>query len=367
MGLTRAEIQALIDAAPDGRIGQPPGVLHQAGRPVVWVPYGEHHLDGSIVVDRRLDVRFSGSTLVVPDGVRAIHAAPGAWCGRARDFTVFGGSRNAAQHGTDGVFVEAFGFQVSDALARYVGTGLRAQASVQQGANANGLDVRGFSAWDCDTGLHLKGGDTNGGSFAAIKINGCRVGLLDESFLGNHFSSVMFHTIAEHAYRCTVPANYSYIAGVYVELDCGSALPGGWLDCIEDQPLQTWVGGNVIPLLKRAERVGYGSTRLRFGETAPDGSRIRVRIPDVLVESAMTAERRRPDGTLRDGLGIGWSQLLQKVGVWLYGAGGAGTRQIQPLSATGVDHPAGHGHARVNGRPSTEGPPQGYDVPKPSQ
>ncbi len=101
--MTRAEIQALIDAAPDGRVG-----IHQAGRPVVSIPYGHHVLDGPIVIDRRVDVSFSGGVLLLPNGVRGLHLKTGAWGARVRDVCVFGQGQVAAQHGAEGILCESY-------------------------------------------------------------------------------------------------------------------------------------------------------------------------------------------------------------------------------------------------------------------
>lgn len=357
--LTRAEIQALIDAAPDGRIG-----IHQAGRPVVSVPYGMHVLDGPLVIEKRIDLTFNGGILVVPDGTVALHVKPPAWCARVRDVCVAGQSQVGSQHGAAGIRVEAWGAEVRDVLVRWVGTGVHIPASAQSGSNANGVRLDGVTIFNCDAGFHIKGGDTNGGWFAGTKIDSCRVGILDESFLGNTFAGTMLHTITEHAYKCTATANYSTIAGTYMELDCGSALPGGVKDTIVDQLGQAWIGGAAVAFAKVADRVGYGSTRLRFGESASDGTRYTVRIPDAVAEAALTAQRMKASGALIDGLRLRWNQLLKSVGLEAFAPPG-GNGSIRPIGWTGIGHASGFGHARANAQPSQQGNPAGYEVPKP--
>lgn len=355
--MDRAEIQALIDAAPDGRVG-----FHQAGRPQVTIPYGLHVLDGPLVVEKRIDLTFNGGTLVLPNGVRGLHVKTGAWGARLRDVCVFGQSQDAAKHGADGILVESYGVEVCDALVRYCGTGLRISGTAQNQTNANAFRGRALSIFDCDLALHLKGGDTNGGCIEALVINACRAGILDESFLGNAFVGVMFHTIREHAYRCTAAANYSTIVGSYVEIDCGSGLPGGFKETIQDGPSSTWLGGGAVPLAPLGTRVGLTSSRLRFGDGLPDGGRVEVTMPAGAAWAALDARRKSAAGVLVDGFRLRWVDLLKQVGLEAIPGVGGGAGLLRPFGWTGTGHAAGFGHMRVNAEP---GVPGGYEVPKP--
>lgn len=361
----RDEIQALLDATPNGKIG-----IHQAGRPVVSIPYGEHVLDGPIVINRRMDVSFCGGVLIVPDGVRAIEMKSGAWGARVRDVCVFGQSQDGAAHGTDGILVEAYGAEVRDAFIRFVGIGIHIAGSQTKNTNANGFAVSDVSIFNCDIGLHIKGGDTNAGQFVGVKIDSCRSGILDESFLGNVFVSTMLHTISEHAYKCTVGANYSTFIGTYMELDCGSALPNGIHGTIVDKWRQSWIGGAAVTYCKVADRLGYGSTRLRFGETASDGVRYTVRIPDAAVEAVFTAERRdNVNGGLIDGWRARWVSLLKQCGFEVYKPNApstplTGDGLTRPLGWTTEGHPDGFGHARHDAEHFSAGNPQGYPIAK---
>ena len=450
--MDRASIQALIDAAADGRYPpQPPGapiLRHQAGRPVVSIPYGVHELDGPLFISNRVDVTLNGAVLLLLAGVMAFHVTASAWAARIREFCAFVKSQDPVAHGitrpvtlwwtptlmqvvldadangwvpccadrirvngtawrriegvapypligtrtgyivtldaippqsagctswqsVPAVLVEGHGTQIDDALIRFAGKGIE----VHSGPSAlpDAVQTSNVHVFNCDTGVHLRGGDTNGGRFDGTIVHSGRIGILDESFLGNSWVGTLLHTLSEWAYRCTVPANYSTHVGTYVEADCGSALatpgvspPDGFKKTIDDQANVTWLGGGAAAIAKVGTRVGLNRSRIRFGDTMPNGDELNVTIPHASAESALTAERKsKSSGALIDGFRLAWTSTLKACGFVIYPDAANANGLTRPLGWTTEGHGSGFGHARVNALPPSQGNPAGYEIPKP--
>ena len=325
--MTRAEIQALIDAAPDGRIG-----IHQAGRPMVSVPYGKHTLDGPIVIDAMIDVDFSGGVLIVPDGVQALDVRASGWGCRVRNLTVFGQSQNGAQHGASGIVMGAYGATLEHVLVRFCGTGIvwdgrqgePEDASDTWLDNANAVFAENVKVFNCDLGIVVKGGDSNGGCFEAITVDNCRVGIQDESFLGNTWVGMHMHTIAEEGYRATSAANYSTVVGSYMEQD----VYGG----LKSQARITWVGGGAVPNVDVGDRVGLGLCRLGFYDKLPGGGYLTATLPHGAANSAMTVRRYTDQGGFVNGLdAFRFQDNLSQCGLHWYGGSIANDGLTRPF------------------------------------
>lgn len=356
--MNRAEIQALIDAAPDGRIG-----MHQAGKPMVTVPYGHHVLDGPVEIPCRMTADFSGSVLVVPNGVAAIVVKKEAFGATVRNVTVFGQSQNGAAHAADGIRIEACYAQLIDAFVRFVGVGVHVTSL--GGGIPDGVQMANVQVFNCDAGAHLKGGDVNGGCFVGLGIQSCRVGIVDESFLGNTFVGPLLHTIAERAYEGKVAANYSTLVGAYLEADCGIAI-GGPHNTLDDKPNATWLGGGGACYAKQGTRVGLNRSRIRFGDSLPNGDELNVTVPHAAAESALTAERKaKTGGALIDGFRLAWTSALKACGFVTYPDAANANGLTRPFGWTTEGHASGFAQARVNALPPSQGNPAGYEIPKP--
>lgn len=375
--MNRQEIQALIDAAPDGRWPswappQPPILRHQAGRPRVTIPYQVEPWDDTIVINAGVHVDFCGGVALLPNGVSAVLYEKGAWRARVENLTPFGLTQNGAAHGAPAFLIRSYGAELHGCLPRFCGTGISVWSDATHLPDA--VQVTQNQVFNCDSGIELKGGDVNGGSFVGNVIHSCRRGIGDAAFLGNFWMGTMLHTIAERAYHCTVTANYSTHVGTYVEADCGVDLPGGYKATIDDQPNITWVGGNAAAIAMRGTRLGLNRSRIRFGDTLPSGDELNVTIPHAAAESALTAERKlKTVGTFIDGWRMRLVSSLKQWGIESY---------TSPANANGLTRPfswgaAGHvrpGQPLVGALPSTVGAPAGFvparaafaDLPSPA-
>lgn len=357
--MTRAEIQALIDAAPDGRIG-----FVQCSRPIVTIPYGHHVLDGPIVINKRVELDFRGGALIVPNGVRGIECLAGGWQAMVRNVTVFGQSQDYTAHGAAGIYSESYGMQFVDVMVRFCGIGLDVYGVSSEGKNANDTCGLFVKTHDCGTGIRFRGGDTNGGAFVGTTMNVGINGIDDASFLGNNFIGTMFHSLREYAYKGSSVANYSTFVGSYLELDCGADLPNGWKDTVSDTTNVTWVGGGAVTVAKLGTRVGLNRSRIRFGDTTPDGGSVAVTMPHGAVESALSAERRTAGGVTVDGFRLRWVQALKQAGIeaWKPNVAGqtpTGDGLTRPLSWTAAGNTEGFAKPKLEARHYTVGSPVG--------
>lgn len=349
--MTRAEIQALIDAAPDAKIG-----IDQAGCPVVTIPYGQHLLDGPIVVNRRMDVDFQGGVLVPMDGVIALDVQAPAWGCRIRNINVYGQSRDPAAHDESGIVMGAYACVLEHVLVRWCGTGITWDGRIGEADDANDTwldNVNGATGnivrvFNCGTGVVVKGGDSNGGVQFAVIVDNCDVGIRDESFLGNTWVGLHMHTISGEGYDATASANYSTMLGSYMEAD----VLGG----VDSMAKTTWVGGGAIPYVKVGDRIGLGMCRLGFSDETPDGGRITVRMPHAAVYAGATFERRdASDGLVNGSSCFRWIDSLGQCGQTWYGGGIANDGLTRPYGVTTVD-----GLTRVDAQHFTVGNPSGF-------
>ena len=142
-----------------------------------------------------------------------------------------------------------------------------------------------FLCWDI--GIHLLGGDCNAGTFSGFEINGGRIGILDESFLGNAHIGHHIATTSEEAILITAPANYSTYVGIYIENNCGYSLPADGAK-VRTRARVTTVGGGMVPHASFGDRIGLGKSKIRFEDKAPGNETLAVTIPNSAVNSAIT-------------------------------------------------------------------------------
>lgn len=274
-------------------------------RPQCVVPPGEYLLDQPIVVDAPISLIMDGVSLVLePGAVNGVEFHPGAQWASLRGATIVGrlhlelaGDPVQAGNTGVGVHIAAHGVHVEDVICREVGTGFFIEGR-SAAINANGWKLTQCEAFAVRKGLHLIGGDTNGGLADGFVVNGAREeGILDESFLGNTYVGTLLHTTYLEAYKCTVGANYSTFVGSYLELDCGIGLPTGVKESVKSQHNVTFVGGGMVPYADLGSRVGLNASRLIFGDQGPSGH-TQVTIPHAAVDGTLTHTLTHNDGTV---------------------------------------------------------------------
>lgn len=267
-------IQAMLDAAP-----VQPGVRRTLCTPIV-VPPGDYEVTETLRVMRWVDLDMRGVTLWPVAGVDAMRFEVGSEWSKLRGTLTIVGS--VTPHAGIGLDIQAHGIKADDLVIREMGTGLRVWGAAGEGTNANACIVRNALLFGChDVALHLKGGDCNAGTFDAIEVIGAsktRLGVLDESFLGNLMRGIHVSSTREEAVKVTATANYGTWSGNYIENDCGFELPSG-APKIRSRPGTTWVGGNVVVHADMGDRLGMGKSQVRFEGRTPDGETLAVTIP----------------------------------------------------------------------------------------
>lgn len=330
-----SDIQALLDSVP----GQPG--IRLSRRPPLVIPPGDYEVTSTLVVSQCVDLDMTGVTLWPVQGMDALRFDPGAAWSSMRGVIVVGATQ---EHAGVGVLVRAHGVRIDDVIVREMGTGVRVWGTAGDGTNANCCSLSRALLFGCyEVGLHLKGGDCNAGEYAAIEVVGAnaktRIGVLDESFLGNMMRGLHISSTREHAVKITAVANYSTWDGTYLENDCGFELPQG-VSPILSQPGATWTGGNAIVYVRSGDRLGMGKSRVRFGDITPDGDELSVTIPHApdrsyLALSHSSGSTAHPSG--------GVEMLLRRTrtsGVvdWMMRKSGA---VVSAFAATRADHPSG--------------------------
>lgn len=322
--------------------------------PELRVPWGTWPLaEGVHVRDARVvHIDLAGSAILVPPGETAItvhRLAQGTSIRRG----VIAGVEATQTTGT-GIRVEAPGIAIEDVIVRELGIGLDFWGVGGTQYNADSMQVRGGSIYQCDIGIRLKGADAQGGTFLGVVIFGGRVGVQDESFLGNAYVGLQFHTISEHAIRTlntdapsSPVANYSTWLGTYLEADCGYDLPGGVTETIDSSMAAnvSWFGGGVIPHVRVGDRVGLGVSRLGFRESLPDGGYVSVSIPHGANNSAIAIGRFNADGQYRESHALRWVDQLHRFGLHPVGPNVPNDGLTMPLGYTSSTHPRGLGRA----------------------
>lgn len=256
-----------------------------------------------IVVDRPVKIDAWGVELVTAPGVDAVRVVGdgafstigGVTCYPVNEFAV-----NAAY----GIDVQCFGVRLTDVNVRGYGTGIRFWGTFGNGTNANlgCIDGNSFIYGCHDVALHLKGGDCNAGTFLAVGIVGgvvkSRIGLLDESFLGNVFAGMHISGTRQEAIYASPVANYSTHVGCYVENDCGFELPAG-APKIACGSRVTWIGGNAISHAPAGDRVGLGQSNVGFTGKATNGDLLSMRIPHAALDAYWSCTHMAASGSGR--------------------------------------------------------------------
>lgn len=273
---------------------------------------------------------WQGSALLVPAGATGmLFEREGGW-GICRDVTV--ASADFAQSPGVGIEVHCPMQSFSGLLLRGLGTGMRIDGVIGDGHNASHAHVINCRFFDNDVALHVRGGDANGCHFLGVDIWGGRVGLLDESFLGCAYHGLTLHSIREHAVKQITP-NPSVFVGVLMEVDCGSDLPGGVHETLMTSPNSTWLGGNVISLIRAGDRVGQGWSRLGFREQqSPNHDRFEATIPHAAASAGIEVRRMSPAGSLKERFQLRWVDFLARFGI---------AQSTAQIPANGVTMPIG--------------------------
>lgn len=276
-----AAIQGAIDLLPA------PGYRLLA-RPTLRLPYGTWSLDSGVVVDVPVEIDGQGSALLIPSGVTAITVARTASSSAIRHLTI-GSTAPDSPHTGLGIEVRAPRAIVEDVLVRDVGNGFYFNGRGDQSANADGMYVAATQTYQVKAvGYRLQGADANGGVFVGNIAWGGTVGLQDDSFLGNAHIGWQFHTTAEEAIVVSSPANFSSFTGTYIEGDCGHALPAGRPSVVGQFPV-TWLGGVAPAYQPAGDRIGYGRSRIYFGEEDVNGRVLSVTMPNLVSQAVFGA------------------------------------------------------------------------------
>lgn len=349
---TAQVLRDLIAAAPAQ------GSSFRGAYPVQW-PAGEYTVESTIEVDRPVDIDARGVQLVTPLGVDALRFVPSAPWSRIDGVTARA-VYEFTPHAAVGIDVQAHGVTVERATARGMGYGLRVYGSAQIGANANCVQVRTALLYGChEAGVHLKGGDANAGVFGGVEIIGgsqrTRVGVLDESFLGNTWVGLHVSSTREHGVRITPAANYSTHVGTYLENDCGTELPPG-AKKIQCGVRVSWFGGNAIDHAPLGDRVGLGHSKVTFADIAPNGDTLQVTMPHAADHSYMAWVHTAAPGSGRPSGGVEalWRREPSRKTIELQTRAAGERRPV--VSATRADAAEGHGICVASPRPAPADP-----------
>jgi hypothetical protein len=283
---TRA-IQEVLDLIPT-----PEARGYSGPRVSLRFPYGSYRLDDPDGDGVALHVRaqclldLGGSEFVVDNNVTAWKfESPAAWS-KLYDGCILPVDR-FSKHTGIGVEIISHGIRLSDLIIHQMGVGVVANGrGLEHNANCQQWrDLMIFQCWDI--AVHLLGGDCNAGTFSGFEINGGRIGILDESFLGNAHIGHHIATTSEEAIIITAGANYSTYVGIYIENDCGRTLPAG-SPKVKTTTRVTTVGGGMVPHAPFGDRIGLGKSRIRFEDKAPGNHTLAVTIPHAAIDAAIT-------------------------------------------------------------------------------
>ncbi|MEM7130152.1 MAG: hypothetical protein AAF702_27730 [Chloroflexota bacterium] len=346
-----AAIQEILDLIPG-----PSSRGYSGPRVPLRFPYGSYRLDDpdgdgiALRVPGQCQIDLGGSEFVVDNDVTAWKFESSAAWSKLCNGAIMPVDRFSNHIGV-GVEIISHGIRLSDLIIREMGVGVVANGVGAQ-LNANCQQWRDLLIFQCwDIGVHLKGGDCNAGTFSGLEIIGGRIGILDESFLGNAHTGHHISTTSEEAILVTAGANYSTYVGIYLENDCGHALPEG-SPIVQTLARVTTVGGGMAPHAPLGDRIGLGKSRLRFEDQAPGNETLAVTIPHAAVDAAMTvthsADAERWD-----------LRRLNRLNQWGISIGGTGL--IRPYSWGAPEHP---NHANQPLVEATRTAPQGRVIPE---
>jgi len=345
-----AAIQEVLDLIPDATSRG-----YTGPRIPLRFPHGTYRLDDpdgdgvALHVGGQCLLDLGGSEFVVDNGVTAWQFEPTAAWSKLCNGCIMPVDRFSSHEGV-GVKIISHGIRLSDLIIREMGKGVYADGrTTAQNANCQQWrDLMIFNCWD--VGVHLKGGDCNAGTFSGIEINGGRIGILDESFLGNAHIGHHISTTSEEAVLITAVASYSTYVGIYIENNCGYSLPEGE-PIVKTLARTTTVGGGMVPHAPIGDRIGLGKSRIRFEDKAPGNETLAVTIPHAAIDAALTVTHSAD--TARWDL-----RRLGRLNQWGISIGSNGL--TRPYSWGTADHPT---HANKPLVEATPDDPQGRPIP----
>lgn len=267
-------IQNILDRVP-GRKG-----IQQIQVPQLVLPCGNWVLDKPVHLTKPVRLDLNGSDILIPDDGDGFYL-DGMWSIlengtiRTADFRRAPADRVATGWA---VTVRKNGCKVQDIIFLGCGNGLRygdpeRNAAGMPAWNSNTCRFRDLVFFMTrDTPIWVRGGgETNASLFSGCSISGGRIGVRNESFLGNVYTAMHMEALAEHGIYTGDRNPYDTFLGCYTENDVGSRTK----DARKRQDLSqltTTVGGNLVLWAYEGDRVGLGKSKIRFEETAPDGT-----------------------------------------------------------------------------------------------
>jgi hypothetical protein len=343
-------IQEILDLVPV------PGDRGYSGpRVPLHFPHGSYHLDDPDGDGVALHVRgqcllnLNGSEFIVDNNVTAWKFESSAAWSKLYDGCILPVDRFSPHNGV-GIEVISHGIRLSDLFISKMGIGVIANGRTV-GNNANCQQWKDLIIYYCwDIAVHLLGGDCNAGTFTGFEINGGRIGILDESFLGNAHIGHHIATTSEEAIIITAAANYSTYVGIYIENDCGHSLPDD-APMVKTMTRVTTVGGGMVPHALLGDRIGLGKSRIRFEDKAPGNHTLAVTIPHAAVDSAITVTHSADPQEWfirRVGFLNQWGIVINR------------NTLVRPFGWGTADHPT---HANLPLVEATEATPHGRSIP----
>jgi len=358
----RTVIQHAIDMMP----GQG---YRQYAVPTLRIPWGSPQRGGlpeeggiyaigvGLVIANPVRLDLAGTALLVAPNAKGITIQRLAQGTVIENGTI--GSMSPDQtHTGVGIELRAPSCTLRNLVVREQGTAIFANGIVGDGYSVNGTQVHQvalFLPWH--VGLHIQGGDSNGGIFSGVFSIGGEIGLLDLSFLGNLHVGSSFEA---YTYRAIVSSQSarSTFAGIYIESEPNVPHP------IDSGPYSTWVGGGAIPHVPVGpDRVGMGYSRLLFRDDLPGGDEVVVGIPSGGYYAAIGMSRTRA-GVVLEQHALRWQDHPALLRFGLHSAGGnvPPNGLTMPWGTTSSFHPDGVGHAIAN---ATQEDPYGHPIPEP--
>lgn len=344
---TPADKTAAIQEALDMIPAQP--VLRAMTMPHLRIPYGVHELvpdtEGVCLrIKHPTALYLEGSALVVPPETTGLHARPLAQGSLVANGYIIGETHvpiEAAENAGVGVHAQCAFFRAYDLTVTDLGKGLHLDGA--DGENADFARVSRLVSWRNAVGMHLSTGDCQGGSFDSCIFYQGGIGILNESFLGNHHAGHAFHTTqAEAVLTVWYPADSWN--GCFMESDCGVQI-GGPDHALVISPYAGGAGGNFLAWMHAGDRIGMGLSSVGFRGSMSDGSSVQVTIPHAGAKSAMEVLRMHPNGAFKEGHRQRWDDIRHLFGWESFTSFSNALGLHMGLAVTNSDHPRGVGHA----------------------